>query len=179
MSRFRASPRSLQPVYTTGPVQITRDGKYIITCLGDEGEEALISEVDGGLAVARIKGVSIVGPCICEHVTLTPGYTGWNSDHCSSRLLSYISPNSTHGSSISVNPLLSSPRPLFPPHNTLFHQCRSCAVPQVLSPAHKSSNSPIAHHLPLDIPSHPLNHLPSRTRLRRRPRRFHQQLFGV
>ena len=37
---------------------ITRDGKYIITTLGDEQEELLVSEVEGGRGLARIKGVS-------------------------------------------------------------------------------------------------------------------------
>ena len=56
-SRFRASPRSLHPTYTGGPVAITRDGRYIVTTLGDEQDELLVSEVDTGRGLARIKGV--------------------------------------------------------------------------------------------------------------------------
>lgn len=51
---FRASLRSLQPVYTGGPVLLTRDGQWLISTMG---EEVLVTDVATGLRVARIKGV--------------------------------------------------------------------------------------------------------------------------
>jgi U3 small nucleolar RNA-associated protein 13 len=53
---YRASPRSLQPVYTGGPVLITRDGQWLISTMG---EEVLVTEISTGLRIARIKGVSL------------------------------------------------------------------------------------------------------------------------
>ncbi|WVQ85499.1 hypothetical protein IAT38_007664 [Cryptococcus sp. DSM 104549] len=52
---FRASPRSLRPIYTGGPVLLTRDGQWLMTTMG---EEVLITEVTSGLAIARIRGDS-------------------------------------------------------------------------------------------------------------------------
>ncbi|KIR56075.1 U3 small nucleolar RNA-associated protein 13 [Cryptococcus gattii Ru294] len=50
---FRPSPRSIRPVYTGGPVLLTKDGQWIITTMGDE---ALVTQVHTGLAIARIRG---------------------------------------------------------------------------------------------------------------------------
>ncbi|EIW72892.1 hypothetical protein TREMEDRAFT_42066 [Tremella mesenterica DSM 1558] len=50
---YRASPRSLRPVYTGGPVLISKDGQWLITTLE---EQVLISEVQTGLQVARVRG---------------------------------------------------------------------------------------------------------------------------
>ncbi|WVR05663.1 hypothetical protein IAU60_002685 [Kwoniella sp. DSM 27419] len=50
---FRASPRSIRPIYTGGPVVLTRDGQWLITTMG---EEVLVTEVKSGLAIARIRG---------------------------------------------------------------------------------------------------------------------------
>ncbi|TYJ52882.1 hypothetical protein B9479_006517 [Cryptococcus floricola] len=52
-SSFRASPRSIAPIYTGGPVLLTKDGQWLITTMG---EEALVTEAQTGLAVARIRG---------------------------------------------------------------------------------------------------------------------------
>ncbi|ORY28626.1 WD40-repeat-containing domain protein [Naematelia encephala] len=54
-SSFRASPRSLRPLYTGGPVLLTKDGAWLITTVG---EEVLITEVRTGLGVGRIRGDS-------------------------------------------------------------------------------------------------------------------------
>lgn len=54
---YRASPRSLRPIYTGGPVLLTRDGQWLITTLG---EEVLITEVHTGITVGRIRGVRAV-----------------------------------------------------------------------------------------------------------------------
>jgi hypothetical protein len=51
---FRASPTSLRPLYTGGPVLLTKDGEWLITTMG---EEVLVTEVKSGLAVGRIRGV--------------------------------------------------------------------------------------------------------------------------
>lgn len=53
---FRASPRSLKPIYTGGPAILTQDGQWLISTLG---EEVQVTEVETGLPVARIRGVSI------------------------------------------------------------------------------------------------------------------------
>ncbi|WVO19648.1 uncharacterized protein IAS62_000938 [Cryptococcus decagattii] len=50
---FRPSPRSIRPVYTGGPVLLTKDGQWIITTMGDE---ALVTQVHTGMAIARIRG---------------------------------------------------------------------------------------------------------------------------
>ncbi|KAL7423669.1 U3 small nucleolar RNA-associated protein 13 [Cryptotrichosporon argae] len=50
---FRASPTSIRPLYTGGPVLLTRDGAWLITTMG-EGVE--VTEVSSGRAVARVKG---------------------------------------------------------------------------------------------------------------------------
>lgn len=55
IASFRASPRSIKPIYTGGPVVLTKDGRWLITTLG---EEVAITEVETGLPVARIRGVS-------------------------------------------------------------------------------------------------------------------------
>jgi len=52
---YRASPRSLRPLYTGGPVLLTKDGQWLITTMG---EEVLITEVKTGLGIGRVKGVS-------------------------------------------------------------------------------------------------------------------------
>lgn len=52
---FRASPTSIHPIYTGGPVQLTRDGEWLVTTMS---EEVLVTEVRTGRSVARIKGVS-------------------------------------------------------------------------------------------------------------------------
>lgn len=54
---FRPSPRSIRPIYTGGPVLLTKDGQWIITTMG---EEALVTEVQTGLAIARIRGASFI-----------------------------------------------------------------------------------------------------------------------
>ncbi|KAK4684222.1 U3 small nucleolar RNA-associated protein 13, partial [Tremellales sp. Uapishka_1] len=50
---FRASPTSIRPLYTGGPVLLTRDGEWMITTMG---EEILVTEVKSGLGVGRIRG---------------------------------------------------------------------------------------------------------------------------
>ncbi|BEI94806.1 uncharacterized protein CcaverHIS019_0703870 [Cutaneotrichosporon cavernicola] len=50
---FRASPNSIRPLYTGGPVALTRDGQWLITTMG---EEVLVTEVSSGRGVARVKG---------------------------------------------------------------------------------------------------------------------------
>ncbi|WWD18110.1 hypothetical protein CI109_102559 [Kwoniella shandongensis] len=52
---FRASPRSLRPIYTGGPVLLTKDGQWLISTMG---EEVLVTEVKTGLAIARVRGDS-------------------------------------------------------------------------------------------------------------------------
>lgn len=52
---FRASPTSIRPLYTGGPVVLTRDGEWIVTTMG---EEVLVTELRTGRGVARVKGVS-------------------------------------------------------------------------------------------------------------------------
>lgn len=54
-SSFRAAPNSIRPLYTGGPVALTRDGAWLITTMG---EEVLVTEVASGRGVARVKGVS-------------------------------------------------------------------------------------------------------------------------
>ncbi|CAK9782155.1 WD40 repeat-like protein [Cutaneotrichosporon oleaginosum] len=50
---FRASPNSIRPLYTGGPVALTRDGQWLVTTMS---EEVLITEVSTGRGVARVKG---------------------------------------------------------------------------------------------------------------------------
>lgn len=52
---FRASPNSIRPLYTGGPVALTRDGEWLVTTMG---EGVLVTEVRTGRGVARVKGVS-------------------------------------------------------------------------------------------------------------------------
>lgn len=52
---FRASPTSIRPLYTGGPVLLTRDGDWLISTMG---EEVVVTEVRTGRGVARVKGVS-------------------------------------------------------------------------------------------------------------------------
>lgn len=56
MGSFRASPRSIRPIYTGGPVLLTKDGRWLISTMG---EEVMVTEVTTGLAVARVRGVSL------------------------------------------------------------------------------------------------------------------------
>ena len=53
---FRASPTSIRPLYTGGPVLLTRDGEWLISTMG---EEVLVTEVRTGRGVAKVKGVSL------------------------------------------------------------------------------------------------------------------------
>ncbi|RSH79552.1 U3 small nucleolar RNA-associated protein 13, partial [Saitozyma podzolica] len=52
---FRASPRSIRPLYTGGPVLLTKDGKWLVSTMG---EEVMVTEVSTGLSVARVRGDS-------------------------------------------------------------------------------------------------------------------------
>jgi U3 small nucleolar RNA-associated protein 13 len=61
-SSFRASPRSIKPIYTGGPVILTQDGQWLISTLG---EEVQVTEVETGLPVARVRGVSY-SPCSAD-----------------------------------------------------------------------------------------------------------------
>ncbi|ORX34153.1 U3 small nucleolar RNA-associated protein 13 [Kockovaella imperatae] len=50
---YRASPRSIRPLYTGGPVILTRDGSWLVTTMD---EEVLITDVESGAAVGRVRG---------------------------------------------------------------------------------------------------------------------------
>nr|ODO02585.1 U3 small nucleolar RNA-associated protein 13 [Cryptococcus depauperatus CBS 7855] len=50
---FRASPRSIRPIYTGGPVLLTKDGQWLISTME---EEAVVTELRNGIAIAGIKG---------------------------------------------------------------------------------------------------------------------------
>ncbi|KAK8865711.1 hypothetical protein IAR55_000856 [Kwoniella newhampshirensis] len=52
---FRASPRSIRPIYTGGPVLLSKDGQWLISTMG---EEVLVTEVKTGLPIARVRGDS-------------------------------------------------------------------------------------------------------------------------
>ncbi|WVN85592.1 uncharacterized protein L203_100741 [Cryptococcus depauperatus CBS 7841] len=53
---FRASPRSIRPIYTGGPVLLTKDGQWLISTME---EEVVVTELRNGIAIAGIKGVGI------------------------------------------------------------------------------------------------------------------------
>jgi len=50
---YRPSAHSLRPLYTGGPVESTRDGRYLCTTVGDG---VVVSEIGSGRVVARVKG---------------------------------------------------------------------------------------------------------------------------
>jgi len=51
--------RVIQPLYTGGSVALSRDGRVLATCLG---EDALLSNLSTGEHLTKIEGVSLV-PC--------------------------------------------------------------------------------------------------------------------
>ena len=53
--------RTIQPIYTGGDVLLDREGRILVTCLG---EEALITELGTGELLARIEGVGEIWSCI-------------------------------------------------------------------------------------------------------------------
>lgn len=54
--------RVISPIYTGGSVALSRDGKILATCLGDE---ALLTDLETGAHLTRIEGVS---RDYCQHV---------------------------------------------------------------------------------------------------------------
>ena len=48
--------RIIQPIYTGGDVALDREGRILATCLG---EEAVLTDLDSGRALARLEGVGM------------------------------------------------------------------------------------------------------------------------
>lgn len=57
--------RVIQPIYTGGSVALSRDGRVLATCLG---EEVLLTDLNTGEHLARIEGVSSLWSCtgLCD-----------------------------------------------------------------------------------------------------------------
>lgn len=51
-----AASSSLKPFYTGGPTAVTRDGKFLLTSMG---QDLMITHVESGELLDRIRGVSI------------------------------------------------------------------------------------------------------------------------
>jgi len=52
--------QSLRPFYTGGPTAITKDGRYLISAMG---EDAVVTDMNDGRVVKKIRGVSISQIC--------------------------------------------------------------------------------------------------------------------
>lgn len=48
--------KTIQPIYTGGDVALDRQGRILVTCLG---EDALVTDLNTGKLLARIEGVSV------------------------------------------------------------------------------------------------------------------------
>ncbi|WVW80369.1 hypothetical protein I302_102349 [Kwoniella bestiolae CBS 10118] len=104
---FRASPRSIRPIYTGGPVLLTKDGQWLITTMG---EEVLVTEVKTGLAIAKIRGDStpITSLALSYHTEPPTLITA----HSSMTIRYYPLPSSAPSTSTPKPPLLSYTRAL-------------------------------------------------------------------
>ena len=110
---FRASPRSLKPVYTGGPVLLSRDGRWLTTTLN---EEVLITDLSTGLELARIKGVSPLPERSSVCVRSCSSHVGRLSYHLFDSSVPHLPTHAHH-----LPPLPH--RPLLPHHlrNSLLH----------------------------------------------------------
>ncbi|WWD05524.1 hypothetical protein V865_003603 [Kwoniella europaea PYCC6329] len=108
---FRASPRSIRPIYTGGPVVLTKDGQWLITTMG---EEVLVTEVKTGLAIAKVRGDStpITSLALSYHTEPPTLITA----HSSKTLRYYPLPSSAPISSAPKPPLLTYTRALSKAH---------------------------------------------------------------
>ena len=55
----------IQPIYTGGDVALDQDGRILVTSLG---EDALLTDIDTGVLLARIAGVGDYGTNDCLNV---------------------------------------------------------------------------------------------------------------
>jgi hypothetical protein len=53
--------RTIAPLYTGGPVAITHNGLWLVTCIG---EQALLTDLESGAEICRFAGVSYQFVCI-------------------------------------------------------------------------------------------------------------------
>jgi U3 small nucleolar RNA-associated protein 13 len=57
--------RTIAPLYTGGPVAITQNGLWLVTCVG---EQALLTDLQSGAGICRFSGVLYPIP---EHLLLS------------------------------------------------------------------------------------------------------------
>ncbi|WWC68444.1 uncharacterized protein I206_102372 [Kwoniella pini CBS 10737] len=109
---FRASPRSIRPIYTGGPVLLTKDGQWLITTMG---EEVLVTEVKTGLAIAKVRGdsTSITSLALSYHTEPPTLITA----HSSMTIRYYPLPSSAPASNTTKPPLLTYSRALSRAHS--------------------------------------------------------------
>ncbi|WRT65886.1 uncharacterized protein IL334_002837 [Kwoniella shivajii] len=109
---FRASPKSIKPIYTGGPVVLTKDGQWLITTMG---EEVLVTEVKTGLAIAKVRGDStpITSLALSYHTEPPTLITA----HASMTLRYYPLPASAPLASVPKPPLLTYSRALSKAHS--------------------------------------------------------------
>lgn len=59
--------RVIQPIYTGGSVSLSKNGRILATCLG---EDALLTDLETGAHLGRIEGVSVAVPAACNGLTV-------------------------------------------------------------------------------------------------------------
>ena len=124
---YRASPRSIRPVYTGGPVLLTKDGQWLITTLG---EEVLITQVRNGVQVARVKGVSRIAS---THLRVAKAHRiGLDPNHRTHLVIPHRTPYAHHLPSVNIHPLLST-------DCTSREQSVGPSVSDILAPSHQST----------------------------------------
>ena len=53
--------RTIQPIYAGGSVALSRDGRILAACLG---EDALLTDITTGAELARVEGVRLAIPLV-------------------------------------------------------------------------------------------------------------------
>jgi len=65
----------IEPFYTGGSLALSRDGRVLATCLG---EQVLLTDLGTGERLARIEGVSRLVPWKIRMLTHVPGWRSSN-----------------------------------------------------------------------------------------------------
>ena len=68
--------RTLQPIYSGGSIALSKDGRILAAC---SGEDALLTDLKSGRELARVEGVSRPGPSQTIHMLTS--VLGWGAHH--------------------------------------------------------------------------------------------------
>ncbi|KIK70630.1 hypothetical protein GYMLUDRAFT_149109 [Collybiopsis luxurians FD-317 M1] len=106
--------RQISPIYTSGPVAVTRDGQKVVSCVGDE---ILLTDVNSGTEICRFLGDTQTVSSLC----LTPSSSHLLVFTSSLSLRIFELPKSSTSSSHTVSPL----RVIARAHDAPIHVCES------------------------------------------------------